>query len=60
MTGANVSGRELENISKYLDIVRNRAGIEWYAESDSHHFVTTAAVLASSVSAYADLAAACK
>ncbi len=54
-----VSGKELEKISKYMDIVRNRAGIDWYAEIESDNFVPTAAGLASSASAYAALAAAC-
>ena len=51
--------KELEKISKYMDIVRNRAGIDWYAEIESDNFVPTAAGLASSASAYAALAAAC-
>ena len=42
-----------------MDIVRNRAGIDWYAEIESDNFVPTAAGLASSASAYAALAAAC-
>ena len=32
LNGEKVSGKELEKISKYMDIVRNRAGIDWYAE----------------------------
>ncbi|MBN4950584.1 diphosphomevalonate decarboxylase, partial [Staphylococcus sp. EG-SA-2] len=59
LNGEKVSGKELEKISKYMDIVRNRAGIDWYAEIESDNFVPTAAGLASSASAYAALAAAC-
>ena len=59
MNGEKVSGKELEKISKYMDIVRNRAGIDWCAEIESDNFVPTAAGLASSASAYAALAAAC-
>ena len=59
LNGEKVSGKELEKISKYMDIVRNRAGIDWYVEIESDNFVPTAAGLASSASAYAALAAAC-
>ena len=32
LNGEKVSGKELEKISKYMDIVRNRAGIDWYVK----------------------------
>ena len=58
LNGEKVSGKELEKISKYMDIVRNRAGIDWYAEIESDNFVPTAAGLLHQA-AYAALAAAC-
>lgn len=46
-------------ISRFLDLVRQKAGVSLKAEVNSHNFVPTAAGLASSASGLAALAGAC-
>ena len=56
--GAEVSGAALERLSRWLDLVRERAGIDDRAEVRSDNNFPTASGLASSASAYAALAVA--
>ncbi|MEJ6549677.1 diphosphomevalonate decarboxylase [Corynebacterium sp. USCH3] len=58
LDGAPVTGRAMERITTFLDIVRDRAGIRDAARVTSVNTVPTAAGLASSASGFAALAGA--
>ena len=58
LDGAPVTGRAMERITAFLDIVRGRAGIRDAAQVTSVNTVPTAAGLASSASGFAALAGA--
>lgn len=58
LDGDRVTGRAMERITAFLDIVRQRAGIRAGAEVTSVNTVPTAAGLASSASGFAALAGA--
>lgn len=58
LDGAPVTGRAMERITAFLDIVRERAGIRGAAQVASVNTVPTAAGLASSASGFAALAGA--
>lgn len=59
MNGEKVSGKELEKILKYMDIVRNRVGIDWYVEIESDNFVLIVVGLVLLVSVYVVLVVVC-
>lgn len=54
--GNNLDGEALQNVSNYLDIIREKAGISLKAKVVSNNNFPTAAGLASSASGYAALA----
>ncbi|HEY4537988.1 MAG TPA: diphosphomevalonate decarboxylase [Erysipelothrix sp.] len=51
-----IVGKDLIRVQKYMDVIRNRYGINEYAIIRSENFVPSAAGLASSASAFAALA----
>ncbi|WP_305807895.1 diphosphomevalonate decarboxylase, partial [Staphylococcus epidermidis] len=59
LNGKEANEKETKKIQSYMDIVREIANTDLHARIDSQNFVSTAAGLASSASAYAALAAAC-
>ena len=56
LDGIEQSGKSLDRVSKYMDLIRSRYGIGEYARIESVNNVPTAAGLASSASAFAALA----
>lgn len=60
LNGAEQQDSEVDKISRFLDLFRERAGVKTYARVDSTNHVPTAAGLASSASAFAALAGAAR
>ena len=60
LNGEKQSKEETNKISRFLDLFRDELGINGYAKVESYNHVPTAAGLASSASAFAALAGACR